>query len=106
MTSDFTMGVQRTAGRVVISREGFSGWKGTFPPSLGGGSERFVDMNSYNHRVYRWDVYWNRRAGAVKLGEAAHIRAARPGARFDERMTMTSALILTMEFGFAQVATL
>ena len=44
MTSDFTMGVQRTAGRVVISREGFSGWKGTFPPSLGGGPERFVDM--------------------------------------------------------------
>ena len=44
MTSDFTMGVQRTAGRVVISREGFSGWKGTLPPSLGGGPERFVDM--------------------------------------------------------------
>jgi hypothetical protein len=44
MTSDFTMGVKRTAGRVVISREGFSGWKGTFPPSLGGGPERFVDM--------------------------------------------------------------
>ena len=44
MTSDFTMGVRRTAGRVVISREGFSGWKGTLPPSLGGGPERFVDM--------------------------------------------------------------
>lgn len=44
MTSDFTMSVQRTADRVVISREGFSGWKGTLPPSLGGGPERFVDM--------------------------------------------------------------
>ncbi len=44
MTSDFTMGVQRSADRVVISREGFTGWKGTFPPSLGGGPERFVDM--------------------------------------------------------------
>ena len=44
MTADFTMGVQRTADRVVISREGFSGWKGTLPPSLGGGPERFVDM--------------------------------------------------------------
>lgn len=44
MTSDFTMGVRRTADRVVISREGFSGWKGTLPPSLGGGPERFVDM--------------------------------------------------------------
>jgi hypothetical protein len=44
MTCEFTMGVQRTADRVVISREGFSGWKGTFPPSLGGGPERFVDM--------------------------------------------------------------
>jgi len=44
MTSDFTMRVQRTGSRVVISREGFSGWKGTFPPSLSGGPERFVDM--------------------------------------------------------------
>jgi len=44
MTSEFIMGVQRTADRVVISREGFSGWKGTFPPSLSGGPERFVDM--------------------------------------------------------------
>lgn len=44
MKSDFTMRVQQNGDRVVISREGFSGWKGTFPPSLGGGSERFVDM--------------------------------------------------------------
>ena len=44
MSSDFTMRVQRTANRIVISRDGFSGWKGTFPPSFGGGAERFVDM--------------------------------------------------------------
>lgn len=44
MKSDFTMRVQHNGDRVVISREGFSGWKGTVPPSLGGGSERFVDM--------------------------------------------------------------
>ena len=44
MSADFTMRIQRTGERVVISREGFTGWKGTFPPSFGGGAERFVDM--------------------------------------------------------------
>ena len=44
MSADFTMQVRRAGDRVVISREGFSGWKGTFPPSFGGGAERFTDM--------------------------------------------------------------
>lgn len=44
MSCDFTMRVQRTGDRVVVSREGFSGWKGTLPPSFGGGAERFTDM--------------------------------------------------------------
>ena len=44
MSADFTMRIQRTGERVVISRDGFTGWKGTFPPSFGGGAERFVDM--------------------------------------------------------------
>ena len=44
MSADFTMRVQRSGERVVISREGFTGWKGTYPPSFGGGAERFVDM--------------------------------------------------------------
>ena len=44
MSADFTMRIKRTGDRVVISRDGFSGWKGTFPPSFGGGAERFVDM--------------------------------------------------------------
>jgi hypothetical protein len=44
MTSDFTMRVRRAGDRVVVSRHDFSGWKGTFPPSFGGGAERFIDM--------------------------------------------------------------
>lgn len=44
MSADFTMRVRRTGDRVVISRDGFSGWKGTFPPNFGGGAERFTDM--------------------------------------------------------------
>jgi hypothetical protein len=44
MSADFTMLVRRTGDRVVISRDGFSGWKGTFPPGFGGGAERFTDM--------------------------------------------------------------
>lgn len=44
MSADFTMRVQKSNDRIVISREGFSGWKGTLPPTLGGGAERFVDM--------------------------------------------------------------
>lgn len=44
MSLDFTMQVKRTNGRIVVSRNNFSGWKGTLPPSFGGGAERFVDM--------------------------------------------------------------
>lgn len=44
MSADFTMQVRRTGDRVVVSRNDFSGWKGTFPPSFGGGAERFTDM--------------------------------------------------------------
>ncbi len=44
MTSDFTMQVRRDGDRVVVSRHDFTGWKGTFPPSFGGGAERFTDM--------------------------------------------------------------
>jgi hypothetical protein len=44
MSADFTMQVRRAGDRVVISRDGFSGWKGTYPPSFGGGAERFTDM--------------------------------------------------------------
>jgi hypothetical protein len=44
MSCEFTMRVRRTGDRVVVSREGFSGWKGTLPPSFGGGAERFTDM--------------------------------------------------------------
>lgn len=44
MSADFTMRIKRSGERVVVVREGFSGWKGTFPRSFGGGAERFVDM--------------------------------------------------------------
>ena len=44
MSLDFTMHLKRTNGRMVVSRQDFSGWKGTFPPGFGGGAERFVDM--------------------------------------------------------------
>ena len=44
MSSDFTMQVRRAGDRVVVTRADFSGWKGTFPPSFGGGAERFTDM--------------------------------------------------------------
>jgi hypothetical protein len=44
MSAEFTMQVRRTGDRVVISRDGFSGWKGTFPPGFSGGVERFTDM--------------------------------------------------------------
>lgn len=44
MSAAFTMQVKRTNDRVVVSRNDFSGWKGTFPPGSGGGAERFVDM--------------------------------------------------------------
>jgi hypothetical protein len=44
MSADFTMRVRRDGDRVVISRDDFPGWKGTFPPSFGGGAERFTDM--------------------------------------------------------------
>jgi hypothetical protein len=44
MTADFTMQVRRTGDRVRIERNDFSGWKGTYPPSFGGGAERFTDM--------------------------------------------------------------
>ena len=44
MSADFTMQVRRTGDRIVVSRDGFSGWKGTFPPGFGGGAERFTDM--------------------------------------------------------------
>lgn len=44
MSADFTMRVQKSSDRIVVSREGFSGWKGTIPPTLGGGAERLVDM--------------------------------------------------------------
>ena len=44
MSAAFTMQVKRANDRVVVSRNDFSGWKGTFPPGFGGGAERFVDM--------------------------------------------------------------
>ncbi len=44
MSCDFTMQVRREGDRVRISRGDFSGWKGTFPPSFGGGAERFTVM--------------------------------------------------------------
>jgi hypothetical protein len=44
MSSDFTMQVRRAGDRVIVSRNDFSGWKGTFPPSFGGGAERYADM--------------------------------------------------------------
>lgn len=44
MTCDFTMQVRRTGGRVTVSRNDFSGWKGTFPPAAAGGAERFTIM--------------------------------------------------------------
>ena len=44
MSAAFTMQVKRTNDRVVVSRNDFSGWKGTLPPGFGGGAERFVDM--------------------------------------------------------------
>ena len=44
MSADFTMRIQRNGDRVVISRDGFTGWKGTFPLSIGGGGERLIDM--------------------------------------------------------------
>lgn len=44
MSADFTWQVRRAGDRVVVSREDFPGWKGTFPPSFGGGAERFTDM--------------------------------------------------------------
>ncbi|HEX6183844.1 MAG TPA: hypothetical protein VFZ44_08045 [Pyrinomonadaceae bacterium] len=44
MSSDFTMQVRRDGDRVVVSRNDFPGWKGTFPPSFGGGADRFIDM--------------------------------------------------------------
>lgn len=44
MSADFTMRVKQTPDRVLVSRNDFSGWKGTYPPGFGGGAERFVDM--------------------------------------------------------------
>ena len=44
MSADFTTQVRRAGDRVVITRSDFSGWKGTLPPSFGGGAERFTDM--------------------------------------------------------------
>lgn len=44
MSADFTMQVRRDGDRVFISRNDFSGWKGTSPPGLAGGAERFIDM--------------------------------------------------------------
>jgi len=44
MSLDFTMHLKRIKDRIVVSRSDFSGWKGSLPPSMGGGVERFVDM--------------------------------------------------------------
>lgn len=44
MSLDFTMNVKRVSDRVVVSRNGVSGWKGNVPPSITGGAERFFDM--------------------------------------------------------------
>lgn len=44
MSCDFTMSVRRTGDRVVVSSNDFSDWKGTLPPNIGGGAERFIDM--------------------------------------------------------------
>jgi hypothetical protein len=44
MSCDFTMRIERSGDRVLVLRNGFSGWKGALPPSFGGGVERFTDM--------------------------------------------------------------
>ena len=44
MSLDFTMQLKRINNRIVVSRSNFSGWKGTLPPTFGGGAERYVDM--------------------------------------------------------------
>ena len=44
MSLDFTLQLKRINNRIVVSRSNFSGWKGTLPPSFGGGAERYVDM--------------------------------------------------------------
>lgn len=44
MSSDFTMALKLVNGRIVVSRSIVSDWKGTLPPSFGGGAERFAHM--------------------------------------------------------------
>ncbi len=44
MSAEFAMQVRRAGDRITVSRSGFDGWKGTLPPSFGGGAERFIDM--------------------------------------------------------------
>lgn len=41
---DFKMHLKRVNDRIVVSRNDYSGWKGTLPPVLGGGTEQFIDM--------------------------------------------------------------
>jgi hypothetical protein len=43
MSLDFKMHVKRVNDRIVVSRNDYSGWKGTLPPPLGGGAEQFID---------------------------------------------------------------
>ena len=38
------MHVKRVNDRILVSRNDYSGWKGTLPPPLGGGAEQFIDM--------------------------------------------------------------
>ncbi len=44
MYCDFTMHLKRINDRIVVSRNDYSGWKGTLAPPLGAGAEQFVDM--------------------------------------------------------------
>jgi hypothetical protein len=44
MFCDFTIQLKRINDRIVVSRNNYSGWKGAFPPTFGGGAERYVDM--------------------------------------------------------------
>jgi hypothetical protein len=44
MFCDFTMRIERSGDRVLVLRNGFSGWKGTLVPHFSGGIGRFTDM--------------------------------------------------------------
>lgn len=44
MNCDFAMNLKRVNDRIVVSRNGYSGWKGAIAPALGAGAEQFVPM--------------------------------------------------------------